>query len=263
MAATNGYVAKQSSAMYPTDGDIIDWMYGRQRIFSFTVELYARAAGTRRQHYPPDEVIGPQTRRNRDAVLYLIGKAGCPYGALGSVAVHLNCGPFFDDLEIHRGWRRDPDGSDDARDGRWQRADPSPGGLQLGRAVSGSGVLVTGAGHGADVDGGRTTIRSPLMRVPNGGGATLRLSWWLGLSADAGPDDGLRIHVVDADGARVATLLNVSGDGRRREPAWRGLSARLPDGLGVQRVAVELVAVDSAPDSTVEAGIDQVRLTRD
>jgi hypothetical protein len=101
------------------------------------------------------------------------------------------------------------------------------------------------------------------MRVPNGGGATLRLSWWLGLSADAGPDDGLRIHLVDADGARVATLLNVSGDGRRREPAWRGLSARLPDGLGGQRVAVELVAVDSAPDSTVEAGIDQVRLTRD
>ncbi len=40
MAATNGYTAMQSSAMYPTDGDQIDWMYGRQGIFSFTFELY-------------------------------------------------------------------------------------------------------------------------------------------------------------------------------------------------------------------------------
>jgi len=36
MAARNGYTAMQSSQLYVTDGDQIDWMYGSQRIFSFT-----------------------------------------------------------------------------------------------------------------------------------------------------------------------------------------------------------------------------------
>ena len=52
MAATNGYAAMQSSAMYPTDGDQIDWMYGRQGIFSFTFELYPTGGGTARAPLP-------------------------------------------------------------------------------------------------------------------------------------------------------------------------------------------------------------------
>jgi hypothetical protein len=91
MAATNGYRAQQSSAMYPTDGDQIDWMYGRQGIFSFTFELYPRGGGTARQHYPPDEIIGRETRRNRKAVLYLMDKAACPYEVLGSRAAERHC----------------------------------------------------------------------------------------------------------------------------------------------------------------------------
>ena len=34
MASLNGYTAKQSSGLYITDGDQIDWLYGRHRIFS-------------------------------------------------------------------------------------------------------------------------------------------------------------------------------------------------------------------------------------
>jgi carboxypeptidase T len=93
MAATNGYAAMQSSAMYPTDGDQIDWMYGRQGIFSFTFEMYPRGGGTPRHHYPPDEVIGRETRRNREAVLYLIDQAACPYAVLGERAAERHCRP--------------------------------------------------------------------------------------------------------------------------------------------------------------------------
>jgi hypothetical protein len=93
MAATNGYRAQQSSAMYPTDGDQIDWMYGRQGIFSFTFELYPKGGGTPKHHYPPDEVIGRETRRNREAVLYLMEQAACPYGVLGTRAAERHCGP--------------------------------------------------------------------------------------------------------------------------------------------------------------------------
>lgn len=262
MAATNGYRAQQSSALYPTDGDMIDWTYARQRIFSFTFELYPRG-GTPRQHYPPDEIIGRETRRNRDAVLYLMGKAICPYSALGRTAVRMNCGPFFDDLEAARGWRVDPDGTDTAVDGLWQRGDPLRGDLQLGSAASGQSVLITGRRPGHDVDGGRTSIRSPLITLPENGPASLRLRYWVGLTAAATASDGLRVHIVDRDGQRLATMLEVSGAGVKRKPRWRSLAERLPADLSGRRVAIELVAVDAGGGAVVEAAVDQIRITTD
>jgi hypothetical protein len=212
MARLSRYTAKQSSALYPTDGDMIDWMYGRQRIFSFTFELYPRAGATRRKYYPPDEIIKRETRRNREAILYLMGKALCPYSALG-------------------------------------------------KAASGRAVLVTGRQAGNDVDGGRTTVRSPRFRIPGNGKATLRLRYWLGHSASAGDGDGLRIHLTDASGARLETLATVSGNGTRRVPRWLGIVRKIPPGYGGQRLAIELVAVDTGSDAVVEVGVDQVRIT--
>ena len=40
MAATNGYTPMQSSSLYVTDGDEIDWAYGIERIWMYTFELY-------------------------------------------------------------------------------------------------------------------------------------------------------------------------------------------------------------------------------
>jgi len=263
MAGKNGYVAKQSSAMYPTDGDMIDWTYAQQRIFSFTFELYPRGGGTPRHHYPPDEIIARETRRNREAVLYLMKRASCPYAALGSKEAKMNCGPFFDDLEIARGWRVDPDGTDTAGDGAWRRGNPRKDGLQLGSAVSGQSVFVTGRLRGHDVDGGRTTVRSRPFTVPTGKKTTLKLRYWVGLSAGAGADDGLRIRLVDQDGTRLATLLKVSGNGQRRSPTWKSLTKAFPAGLGGQRVVIELDAVDAGPGAIVEAAVDQVRVYTD
>ncbi len=80
---------------------------------------------------------------------------------------------------------------------------------------------------------------------------------------NATAQDGLRIHLVDAAGARLTTLLKVSGDRTRRTPKWKALNVRLPGGLGGRDVAIELVAVDAGGGSTVEAGVDQVRVTTD
>ncbi len=261
MADTNGYRAMQSSSMYPSDGDLIDWMYHRHRIFSFTFELYPKGGGTPKHWYPPDEVIGRETKRNRGAVLYLMGKAYCPWSAIGSQAASLNCGPLFDDLEIARGWQVDPRGTDTASDGRWQRGDPLKGELQLGSAVSGEAVLITGRRPGHDVDGGRTTVRSPWFTMPADGIASLRLRYWVGMSARATPSDGFGVHLVDRDGTRVATLKRIGGNGSRRTPAWRSLDKRLPKGLAGQRLAIELEAVDAGDGAIVEAAVDQVRVT--
>ena len=90
MARLNGYKAEQSSDLYITDGDEIDWLYGRHRIFSYTWELYPPETATVwGDHYPADENIAPQTARNRGALLYFIDMAGCPYRAIGKETTRL------------------------------------------------------------------------------------------------------------------------------------------------------------------------------
>ncbi len=95
MAARNGYRPMQSSDLYITDGDQIDWMYGRHRIFSFTWELYpTEQSSAAKDHYNPDEIIERETTRNRRALLYTLQVAACPYAVIGKERP--NCGAFFD-----------------------------------------------------------------------------------------------------------------------------------------------------------------------
>ena len=79
MAARNGYRPMQSSDLYVTDGDEIDWMYGRHRIFSFTWELYpTQTPSDATDHYSPDEIIARETKRNREALLYTLARRRLP-----------------------------------------------------------------------------------------------------------------------------------------------------------------------------------------
>jgi hypothetical protein len=258
MAATNGYRPRQSSDMYPTYGDEIDWLYATQRIFSFTFEMFPRS-GTSRQHVP-DERIERETKRNREAVLYLMEMAGCPYRAIDKQASF--CGPMYDDLEVARGWKVDAGGSDTARGGAWARGTSTRSAYQLKSATSGRALLVTGRAKGRDVDGGRTTIRSRAVRLPDDGTSTLRLRYWVGMSSAANADDRFRVRIVDpGSGETLATALAIDGDGASHKPRWRSLASRLPSELRGASVAIELVAVDAGRDATVEAGVDDVRIT--
>lgn len=87
MAATNGYVAEQASDLYVTDGSINDWLYGVHRILNYTFEMYP-VSSSQGGFYPPDEVIPAETARNRNAILYLLEQAACPYGAIGKAATY-------------------------------------------------------------------------------------------------------------------------------------------------------------------------------
>ncbi|MFB6440871.1 M14 family metallopeptidase [Streptomyces sp. NPDC056411] len=82
MAATNGYTPEQSSDLYITDGAIDDYLWGDQRIFAYTFEMYPSSFGSG-GFYPRDSVISKQTSRNREAVLQLLDLADCPYRAIG------------------------------------------------------------------------------------------------------------------------------------------------------------------------------------
>jgi carboxypeptidase T len=82
MAASNGYTPEQSSDLYITDGSIDDWLWGNQKIFGYTFEMYPGSSGGG-GFYPPDEVIERETSRNRDAVLQLLENSDCMYRSIG------------------------------------------------------------------------------------------------------------------------------------------------------------------------------------
>lgn len=82
MAASNGYTPEQSSDLYITDGSIDDYLWGTQKIFSYTFEMYP-SSSSGGGFYPPDEIIERETSRNRDAVLQLLENADCMYRSIG------------------------------------------------------------------------------------------------------------------------------------------------------------------------------------
>ncbi|MDT0545715.1 MULTISPECIES: M14 family metallopeptidase [Streptomyces] len=85
MAASNGYTPEQSSELYITDGAIDDWLWGAQKVFAYTFEMYPTSSGAG-GFYPPDEVIDRETARNRDAVFQLLENADCMYRSIGKEA---------------------------------------------------------------------------------------------------------------------------------------------------------------------------------
>ncbi len=88
MANLNGYTPEQSSDLYITDGDSLDWLWGVHKIFAYTFEMYPGSSGSGGGFYPPDEVIPAQTAVNRSAVLLLTEYADCPYRVIGKQSTY-------------------------------------------------------------------------------------------------------------------------------------------------------------------------------
>jgi hypothetical protein len=267
MAQLTGYAAKQSSDLYITDGDQIDWMYGLHRIFSYTFELYPpETPSVWTDHYPPDEVIARETARLRDAVLHLISQADCPYRAIGLVRSH--CGAFYDDFEGATGWTRDPFGTDTATSGAWSRGDPqttfnaSGAPKQLGNTTSGRYDLVTGrtAGSSAsadDVDGGITTVRSAPIALPAVPGK-LTFRYYFAHDAASSSADYLRVWVMGATTKLVLQELGAANeDSAAWATAWIDVSA-----FAGQTIRLQIEAADNSAGSLVEAAVDDVRIVR-
>jgi hypothetical protein len=259
----------QSSDLYITDGDQIDWLYGRYRIFSYTWELYPpETSSVWTDHYPDDSKIAPQTARNRSALLYFMSLSDCPYKAISASARISNCGQLYDDFEISRGWTINPDHTDTATSGAWQRTNPSPtaasGPKQLGTTVSGSRDLVTGAAAGRtpnsnDLDG-RSSVASPVVTLPATPGP-LTFRYYLAHSARSSTGDWLRAYVEDvAAGTRTQVLVE-RGAANDDDASWASAWIPLTPWAGKQ-IRVVFVAQDAGTNNLVEAGIDDVRIRR-
>lgn len=174
---------------------------------------------------------------------------------------------FEDDFETSLGWQTNPNGTDTAVSGAWERGDPeatnSSGTKQLGTTTSGVNALVTGrlAGSSAgvnDIDGGVTSMRSPAITLPATGTLTLTFSQYLAHGSNATSADFLRVSVVGTTTSVVFQRLASASD---LDGAWSTATASLNAFAG-QTVRLLIEAADAGTASLVEAGIDDVRITR-
>jgi hypothetical protein len=295
MASTNGYVPEQSSDLYITDGTINDWLYGVHRIMNYTFEMYPDTA-SQGGFYPPDEVIPAETSRNRQAILYILQQADCPYRVIGKEAQYCSTGPtptpsptntpgptptptatstpgggpvtiFFDNFESNLGWTVNPGGTDTATLGLWQRGDPattsSSGTKQQGTTVSGVNDLVTGplAGSSAgayDVDGGATTVRSPAITLTGSGSYSLSFSFYMAHLNNSSSADYFRVRIVS--GATTTTIFEELGAANDDDAAWAQQNLSLNAFAG-QTIQIQFEAADVSTASLVEAAVDDVRVT--
>jgi choice-of-anchor B domain-containing protein len=175
---------------------------------------------------------------------------------------------YSDNFEAAGGWVTNPSGTDTATTGLWERGDPEQTSsgvvLQLGTTVSGVNDLVTarlaGGSAGAnDIDGGTTSIRSPVINLPTTGALSVSFSWYLAHLNNATNADFLRVSVVHQGG--TTTLFQQLGAASNRAGAWATASADLTPYAG-QAIRILVTAADAATGSLVEAGIDNVTITQ-
>jgi len=177
---------------------------------------------------------------------------------------------FSDDFEAARGWTLTA-GANTATSGRWERGDPQPttsNGITLQQnACAGPSVncLITGLSAGTtagsnDVDGWQTSIQSPPIALPPGGTLTLRFQFYLAYLNDATAEDYFRVRIVGNNGvpqtvsALGATASNVAG-------RWTARTVNISAYAG-QTVQIRVDAIDGGSGSLIEAGFDNVAITR-
>jgi hypothetical protein len=173
---------------------------------------------------------------------------------------------FFDNFETNLGWTRNPNGTDNATTGLWERADPqgtvSSGNKQLNAAFSGTFDLVTGplAGSSAgvhDIDGGTTSIQSPPITLPSSGTLTLSFAYYLAHGTNSSSADFLRVFVVGSTTTQVFQELGAANDD---DAVWATTSVSISSFAG-QTVRIRIDAADASTASLVEAAVDDVGIT--
>ncbi|HEY9430107.1 MAG TPA: S8 family serine peptidase [Blastocatellia bacterium] len=175
---------------------------------------------------------------------------------------------FFDDFETNQGWTTNASGTDTATTGQWARANPetttSSGTKQLGTTVSGVNDLVTGPLAGAsagvnDIDGGTTSILSPAITLSGGTNFTLTFSYYLAHGTNSSTADFFRVRIVV--GSAVTTVFQELGGTENDDAVFTTATVNLSQFAG-QTIRILIEAADASTASLVEAGVDNVRITR-
>jgi len=211
--------------------------------------------------------------------------AGCPdpgnvelhlsiTGAGGYVAeldLELPVGGWFDDMEADRGWTAGGVPGDDAGSGIWTRVDPigteyggfpiqpeddhtaDPGALCF---VTGQGSVGGSAGEN-DVDGGKTTLLTPVFQLGLAESASVSYFRWYTNSRGNNPNEDWWDVEVTSDGVTWVSLEHTQASAEE----WLPFEFELTDYVALtDQVQLRFVASDEGSGSLVEAGVDDFHL---
>ncbi len=178
---------------------------------------------------------------------------------------------FADDMESDTGWVVGAPG-DDATAGLWERVEPigttaqpgfdNPAGEGTYCWITGQGTPNGPAGE-ADVDGGSTTLTSPLLDALGGiagGEPVIEYYRWYSNNLGNNPNSDSMPISLSNDGGQTWVLLE---DVTENAGAWVRRSHRISDVLEpTATMRLRFVARDLRGPSLVEAGVDDVRIIR-
>lgn len=172
----------------------------------------------------------------------------------------------YDDMEQSRGWAADPDGDDDATSGLWVRLDPNGTIAQPedDHTLNGTMCWVTGNAlpgsddEAEDVDGGRTTLQSPVYDLTGATSAIVKYRRWY--SNDRGENPGSDVWSVAARNNVGDWVALESTSSSWREWVLQGFDLIELFGEGLGRVQIRFVAADEDANSLVEAGVDDFEI---
>jgi hypothetical protein len=177
---------------------------------------------------------------------------------------------FFDDAQIDLGWSTAA-ADDDATAGVWKRKNPV-GTLADSILVQseldhtpgpGMRCFVTGnilrqlAPDSRDVDGGKTTLTTPLIDLTDYDSAELRYYRWYTNDTQGPQDDVWTVDVSNDSGATWVNLETKTDS----ERGWALMEYDLKDYVALsERMLVRFVASDYGAESLVEAAVDDVEV---
>jgi hypothetical protein len=194
--------------------------------------------------------------------------AGAPYAAAVLDAIET---VFADDFETSLGWS-DGVAGDTATAGVWTRVVPvgtaaAPG---ADHSVPGNTCFVTGQGvpggslGAADVDGGTTTLLSPLFDLSAPGEYSIRYWRWFSNDEGSQPNTEPFTVAISADGGQGWTTVEVVGpSGPETSGGWFShefdVASVIPP---TATMRLRFVTQDPDPGSLVEAAVDDVVVVR-
>jgi hypothetical protein len=167
----------------------------------------------------------------------------------------------FDDFETPSGWT--VHSADDAVQGSWEQGDPESTILfgvhaQPELPASGASCWITELAAGdfaasGDVDGGSTTLRSPILQLATVEEPHVSYARWWSNNLAAADDDTLQVDVSSDAGATWWPLESVERSGT----AWQWVQFRIADHVTpTDETCFRFVASDLGRSSLVEAGVD-------
>ncbi len=195
---------------------------------------------------------------------------GSDHGYADAFAFQVPVGGFADDCEMNRGWTLGaPD--DNATSGQWILADP------VGTVYNGSqaqpeddhtpipGVMCFVTGNGspggaagdADVDGGKTTLLSPIFDLSRVESAIVNYWFWYTNDLGNNPAQDTWKVEVTANGTTWVPLESSMASPN----AWTERTFELEDFITLsEQVRFRFVAEDLSPGSLIEAAVDDFQL---